>query len=80
MFAWFGWSATALTPAGQSYDRRSILACLRAKKECPVTRAPLTEAQLAPNVALRKAIGEWVAARPWGNPRLQRNAAGEVVE
>ena len=69
-----------VTPGGQSYDRRSILECLKGKKECPVTRAPLTPAELAPNVALRKAISEWVAVRPWANPRLQRNLAGEVAE
>jgi tetratricopeptide (TPR) repeat protein len=65
-----------LTPGGQSYDRASILECLKVKKECPVTRVPLMPSELAPNYALRKAISEWVAQRPWANPRLLGETEG----
>jgi STIP1 family protein 1 len=72
--------AVIATTSGHSFDKKSILACLAMKKECPLSRAPLTEAQLVPNWALRSAINEWVSSRPWSNPKLARNVAGDVVE
>ena len=55
-------------PSGQSYDRRVILACLAAKPECPVSRAPLNAKDLVPNVGLRNAIRAFLAEAPWAHP------------
>jgi STIP1 family protein 1 len=68
-----------VTPHGVSYDLKAIRLWLRqGKNECPVTRKPLTEAQLTPNLALRNAISEWLAQHPWAHPRLPRSAEGKI--
>jgi len=67
-----------VTPRGHSFDRRYILAWLKTKQECPVTRTYLTEAQLVPNISLRKAISAWVSKNPWANPRIPRKGDGSV--
>jgi hypothetical protein len=54
--------------AGQSFERSILLACLKVKEECPVTRSPLSPSQLLPNVALKAAIGAWLADNPWAHP------------
>ncbi|KAL9113005.1 MAG: hypothetical protein Q9227_002870 [Pyrenula ochraceoflavens] len=43
-----------VTPSGVSYDRASILKHLRSNPFDPITRAPLTENQLRPNLALKE--------------------------
>jgi hypothetical protein len=58
-----------LAPSGLSFDRASVLACLKAKPgECPVSRAPLRAADLYPNRALKTAIDEFLLANPWAHP------------
>lgn len=48
-----------IDPEGNTYDRRSIEAWLVKNATSPVTRSPLTQAQLAPNRALKEAIEQW---------------------
>lgn len=68
-----------VTPHGVSYDLKAIRMWLRqGKPECPITRKPLTEAQLSPNLGLRNAISEWLAQHPWAHPRLPRTAEGKI--
>ncbi|MFK0570603.1 U-box domain-containing protein [Endozoicomonas sp.] len=45
-----------MTVYGHSYDEKSILKCLKIKKECPMTRQTLTEKQLYPNLSLQGII------------------------
>jgi STIP1 family protein 1 len=57
------------TPSGVSFERGAIEACLRSKAEDPLTRAPLTAAQLTPNLGLRAAIAAFLEEHPWAHPR-----------
>jgi hypothetical protein len=44
------------TPEGQSFEREAICMWLQHNETNPLTRAPLTAAQLVPNTALRQTI------------------------
>ena len=54
-----------VTPSGASYDRVALLKHLRASGVDPLTREPLTEKQLYPNVALRNACSEFLESNGW---------------
>ena len=61
-----------VTPTGTSFERGALEACLMRKEEDPLTRAPLTAAQLVPNLGLRAAVAAWLAENPWAHPRRGR--------
>lgn len=54
-----------LTPAGTSYDRVSILKHLKVSSADPVTRQPLSEKQLRPNIALKEVSAEFLERNGW---------------
>ena len=45
-----------ITPYGTTYDRPAIVTALRHNPEDPLTRQPLTEAQLVPNRVIAEAV------------------------
>mmetsp|Transcript_82087 Transcript_82087/g.220407 ORF Transcript_82087/g.220407 Transcript_82087/m.220407 type:complete len:270 (-) Transcript_82087:88-897(-) len=55
-----------LTPAGQTFEREAIV-CHLAQNGAwdPVTRQPMTAAQLVPNLALRQVIDDFMRRNPW---------------
>lgn len=61
-----------VTPSGASFERAAIEACLRTKAEDPLTRAPLTAAELIPNLGLRTAIAAFLAENPWAHPKARQ--------
>lgn len=54
-----------ITPSGASYERVGLLRHLRASGVDPLTREPLIEKQLIPNVALRNACSEFLERNGW---------------
>ncbi|KAI9804496.1 MAG: hypothetical protein M1825_001395 [Sarcosagium campestre] len=54
-----------LTKNGQSYDRATILQHLRRSETDPLTREPLREQDLRPNLALRQACDEFIEKNGW---------------
>ncbi|KAF8420698.1 hypothetical protein EV426DRAFT_241387 [Tirmania nivea] len=54
-----------ITKHGQSYERATILEHLRRSKTDPLTREPLTEEDLRPNLALRAACEEFMQGNGW---------------
>ncbi|XP_078447159.1 U-box domain-containing protein 25-like [Wolffia australiana] len=61
---------------GQTYDRASIESWLAAgNRTCPVTRSPLPELSLIPNLTLRRLILRWSAADPVAVAALLLQAA-----
>ncbi|MEW5305585.1 MAG: hypothetical protein WDW38_008067 [Sanguina aurantia] len=56
----------AITPTGQSYERAAMLEHLsKVGKFDPITRAPVTEKDLIPNLGLRSAIEQYLDANQW---------------
>jgi STIP1 family protein 1 len=49
-----------IAPSGHSFERACIEQYLDRKSEDPITRRHLTKAMLVPNLALRKAIEEFL--------------------
>jgi STIP1 homology and U-box containing protein 1 len=54
-----------VTPSGVSYERISILKHIRSSPVDPLTREPLFEIQLIPNVALKNACSEFLEKNGW---------------
>lgn len=54
-----------ITPSGVSYERISILRHLHVSPFDPLTREPLSEKQLIPNVALKNASCEFLEKNGW---------------
>ena len=54
-----------ITPSGASYERVGLLKHVRATGLDPLTRNPLSEQQLYPNVALRNACSDFVENNGW---------------
>lgn len=54
-----------VTKYGQSYDRATILEHLRRSKTDPLTREPMTEDDLRPNIALKQACAEFLDNNGW---------------
>lgn len=54
-----------VTKHGQSYDRATILEHLRRSKTDPLTREPMTEEDLRPNLALKEACEEFLENNGW---------------
>lgn len=54
-----------ITPSGVSYERVGLLRYLAVSGVDPLTREPLTEKQLIPNVALRNASAEFLEKNGW---------------
>lgn len=54
-----------ITKNGRSYERSSILDHLKRQSTDPLTREPLTEADLRPNLALRQSIEEFLKDNGW---------------
>lgn len=54
-----------LTKNGRSYDRSTILEHLRRSSTDPLTRDPLTAADLRPNLALKQACMEFLEKNGW---------------
>ncbi|CAL8085374.1 unnamed protein product [Calicophoron daubneyi] len=55
-----------ITPSGITYDRRSILAHLRKVGHFdPLTRQPLTENQLIPNLSMKEVVHAFLEQNPW---------------
>lgn len=54
-----------ITPSGASYERVGLLKHLKLTGLDPLTREPLSEKQLYPNVALRNACSEFIDANGW---------------
>jgi hypothetical protein len=50
-----------ITPRGISFERKAILKWLEKKKECPITKTPLSEKELITNYALKQAIDRYFA-------------------
>lgn len=53
------------TKTGQSYDRSSIMEHLKRSKTDPLTREPLTVADLVPNIALKEACAAFLEENGW---------------
>jgi STIP1 homology and U-box containing protein 1 len=49
-----------VTPEGISYDKKSILQWLSKNKICPLSKKPLKESDLIPNLALKNAIENYL--------------------
>lgn len=58
------------TPSGHSFERAAIEEYIRKspRPEDPHSKVPLSFGDLRPNVSLKKAISEWLAANPWAHP------------
>ncbi|CAK7566083.1 MAG: hypothetical protein SEPTF4163_004017 [Sporothrix epigloea] len=54
-----------VTKTGKSYERAALLEHLRRQSTDPLTREPLTEADLRPNLALRAACEEFLEENGW---------------
>ncbi|RMZ80144.1 hypothetical protein DV737_g3066, partial [Chaetothyriales sp. CBS 132003] len=54
-----------ITPSGSSYERVSLLKHLRSHGTDPLTRQPLSEKQIYPNMALRNACSEFLEKNGW---------------
>lgn len=54
-----------ITPSGHSYERAGLLKHIQHAGTDPLTRAPLTEAQLIPNIGLRIACSEFLDNNGW---------------
>ena len=55
-----------ITPSGITYDRKHLESHLhRVGQFDPITREPLTELQLVPNLALKDVIDNFVKENPW---------------
>ncbi len=54
-----------VTPSGNSYERVGLLKYLRATGVDPLTREPLSEKQLYPNVGLRQACSDFIENNGW---------------
>jgi STIP1 family protein 1 len=69
-----------VTPSGHSYERAALEHYLRhVKAEDPQSRRPLSADMLAPNLALREAIGAFLPSNPWAHPLLVKDGQGRVV-
>eukprot|EP01006_Ploeotia_vitrea_P027334 TRINITY_DN60179_c0_g1_i1.p1 TRINITY_DN60179_c0_g1~~TRINITY_DN60179_c0_g1_i1.p1 ORF type:complete len:420 (+),score=56.29 TRINITY_DN60179_c0_g1_i1:40-1299(+) len=64
-----------MTPQGINFERETIQQWLEKHKECPMTREPLTVAQLFPNRSLKEEIEEWNKHNPQGAASGGGNAA-----
>lgn len=56
---------TFQTKTGQSYERSTILEHLRRSQTDPLTRAPLMQEDLRPNLALKQACAEFLEKNGW---------------
>ncbi|CUT98984.1 STIP1 y and U box containing protein 1 [Echinococcus multilocularis] len=57
-----------ITPSGITYDRHSIEAHLRQVGHFdPITRQPLTQDQLVPNLAMKEVISKFLEENPWAD-------------
>ncbi|KAI9774684.1 MAG: hypothetical protein M1840_002933 [Geoglossum simile] len=54
-----------VTKTGQSYDRSSIMEHIRRSKTDPLTREPLFESELRPNLALKQACATFLEENGW---------------
>jgi STIP1 family protein 1 len=55
-----------ITPSGFSYERSALLEHLtRVGKFDPISRSPMTESDVTPNVALRNATQHYLDEHPW---------------
>lgn len=55
-----------ITPSGITYDKRSIIAHLRKVGHFdPLTRQPLTESQLIPNLSMKEVVHAFLEENPW---------------
>lgn len=55
-----------ITPSGITYERESIQAHLRQVGHFdPITRQPLTQDQLIPNLAMKEVISKFIEENPW---------------
>lgn len=54
-----------ITPSGASYERVGLMKHLKSTGLDPLTREPLSERQLYPNVALRNACSEFLDNNGW---------------
>lgn len=54
-----------MTKTGQSYDRSTMLEHLRRSATDPLTREPLRESDLRPNLALKQACEEFLDRNGW---------------
>jgi STIP1 homology and U-box containing protein 1 len=54
-----------VTKHGQSYDRVTILEHLRRQQTDPLTREPMTEDDLRPNIALKNACEDFLDKNGW---------------
>ncbi|VDM30324.1 unnamed protein product [Hydatigera taeniaeformis] len=57
-----------ITPSGITYDRQSIQAHLRQVGHFdPITRQPLTQDQLIPNLAMKEVVSKFLEENPWAD-------------
>lgn len=55
-----------ITPSGITYDRPSIIAHLRQVGHFdPLSRKPLTEDQLIPNLSMKEVVQAFIDENPW---------------
>lgn len=60
-----------VTPSGITYDRKDIIEHLqRVGHFDPVTRIPLTQEQLIPNLSMKEVIDHYLSENPWANAEL----------
>jgi len=54
-----------ITPSGTSYERASLVKHLKVSPVDPLTREPLSDRQLIPNLALKNACAEFLENNGW---------------
>lgn len=54
-----------ITPSGASYERASLLKHLKATPYDPLTRQPMDENRLIPNLALKEACNDFITKNGW---------------
>ena len=51
------------TKSGITYDKTALLLALTKKSECPITRKPMDQNDIIPNLALKNMIQDWQNAQ-----------------
>lgn len=54
-----------VTKTGNSYDRSTVIEHLKRSQTDPLTREPLSMADLRPNLALKKACDDFLSENGW---------------
>ncbi|KAF8062902.1 PUB35 [Scenedesmus sp. PABB004] len=70
----------AVTATGATYERAAIVEWLRSQRRDPLTGRPLAPEQVSPNLALWRAIEEWLDARRRGLEAAAAQGGGATAD